>query len=214
MFGRYSLDAPGLILANQGETLADYLAKVPEPRFTPDDDNIIPVLDDEYFHDDIVFRFNRFLEAALGSEGFDRNLQFIESALGMTLRRYFTNEFYKDHLKRYKKRPIYWMVSSPAGSFKALIYMHRYNTQTMSKIYNDYLKEFASKLNARLKDLQDGIIHTPNPVREEEKLRRAIKDTEDLLIALTPFALNPVEIDLDDGVKANLLKFKGAVVQV
>lgn len=213
MFGRYSLDKPGLILANQGETLQDYLARVPEPRFLPDEDNIIPVLDDEYFEDDIVFRFHRFLEAALGKEGFSRNLRFIESALGMELRRYFNTKFYDDHLRRYKKRPIYWMVSSPGGSFKALIYMHRYNSQTMSKLFNDYLKEYRSKLAARLKDLHDGITRGANPVREEDRLNRAIKDTEDLILAITPLAMTPVEIDLDDGVKANLAKFRGVVVQ-
>lgn len=213
MFGRYSLDKPGLILANQGETLQDYLARVPEPRFLPDEDNIIPVLDDEYFEDDMVFRFHRFLEAALGKEGFSRNLNFIEGALGMDLRRYFNTKFYEDHLRRYKKRPIYWMVSSPGGSFKALIYMHRYNSQTMSKLFNDYLKEYRSKLAARLKDLHDGITRGANPVREEDRLNRAIKDTDDLILAITPLAMSPVAIDLDDGVKANLAKFKNVVVQ-
>lgn len=214
MFGRYSLDKPGLILANQGETLQDYLARVPEPRFIPDEDNIIPVLDDEYFEDDMVFRFHRFLEAALGKEGFSRNLRFIESALGMELRRYFNTKFYEDHLRRYKKRPIYWMVSSPGGSFKALIYMHRYNSQTMSKLFNDYLKEYRSKLAARLNDLRDGITRGANPVREEDRLNRAIKDTEDLILAITPLAMTPVEIDLDDGVKANLARFRGVVKEV
>lgn len=213
MFGRYSLDKPGLILANQGETLQDYLARVPEPRFLPDEDNIIPVLDDEYFEDDIVSRFHRFLEAALGKESFSKNLSFIEGALGMDLRRYFNTKFYDDHLRRYKKRPIYWMVSSPGGSFKALIYMHRYNSQTMSKLFNDYLKEYRSKLAARLNDLRDGITLGANPVREEDRLNRAIKDTDDLILAITPLAMSPVAIDLDDGVKANLTKFKNVVVQ-
>ena len=214
MFGRYSLDKPGLILANQGETLKDYLERVPEPRFLPDEDNIIPVLDEEFFPDDIVFRFNRFLEAALGKEEFEANRKFIESALGMPLRRYFNTKFYEDHLRRYKKRPIYWMVSSPGGSFKALIYMHRYNSQTMSKLFNDYLKEYRSKLTTRLNDLRDGITFGANPVREEARLNRAIKDTEDLILAITPLAMTPVEIDLDDGVKVNLARFKGVVVQI
>jgi len=214
MFGRYSLDAPGLILANQGETLQDYLARVPEPRFLPDEDNIIPVLDDEYFEDDIVSRFHRFLEAALGKESFSKNLSFIEGALGMDLRRYFNTKFYDDHLRRYKKRPIYWMVSSPGGSFKALIYMHRYNSQTMSKLFNDYLKEYRSKLAARLNDLRDGITLGANPVREEDRLNRAIKDTDDLILAITPLAMSPVAIDLDDGVKVNLSKFRGVVREV
>ena len=126
MFGRYSLDAPGLILANQGETLEDYLARVPEPSFTPDADNVIPVLDADWFADDITDRFRLFLRVTFGEAHFRENLQFIEDALGKDIRKYFTRDFYASHVQRYKKRPIYWMFSSPKGTFNALIYMHRY----------------------------------------------------------------------------------------
>lgn len=211
MFGRYSPDKPGLILANQGETLKDFLDHVPEPSFLPDEDNIIPVLDDEYFADDIVARFKKFIETLFGRQHFTTNIRFIEESLGMDIRKYFVKEFHKDHLQRYKKRPIYWLISSPAGSFNALIYMHRYNNQTMSKIFNDYLKEFRSKLISRLKDIQDGIFTGNNPVKEEDRLRKQLKDVEDFILTMTPFAMNPITIDLDDGVKVNITKFAGVV---
>ncbi len=211
MFGRYSPDKPGLILANQGETLKDFLDRVSEPSFLPDEDNIIPVLDDEYFADDIVARFKKFIETLFGRQHFTTNIRFIEESLGMDIRKYFVKEFHKDHLQRYKKRPIYWLISSPAGSFNALIYMHRYNNQTMSKIFNDYLKEFRSKLISRLKDIQDGIFTGNNPVKEEDRLRKQLKDVEDFILTMTPFAMNPITIDLDDGVKVNITKFAGVV---
>jgi len=211
MFGRYSPDKPGLILANQGETLKDFLDRVPEPSFLPDEDNIIPVLDDEYFADDIVARFKKFIEILFGRQHFTTNIRFIEESLGMDIRKYFVKEFHKDHLQRYKKRPIYWLISSPAGSFNALIYMHRYNNQTMSKIFNDYLKEFRSKLISRLKDIQDGIFTGNNPVKEEDRLRKQLKDVEDFILTMTPFAMNPITIDLDDGVKVNIARFAGVV---
>jgi type II restriction/modification system DNA methylase subunit YeeA len=140
MFGRYSLDAPGLILANQGETLADYLARIPEPQFMPDEDNVIPVLDADWFADDITDRFRLFLRVTFGDAHFRENLRYIEDALGKDIRKYFTKDFYADHVKRYKKRPIYWMFSSPKGSFQALVYMHRYRSDTVSVVLNDYLR--------------------------------------------------------------------------
>jgi hypothetical protein len=121
MFGRYSLDASGLILADAGSTVQDYMAKVPNPSFAPDADGILPVLDGDWFSDDIVARFREFLRVTFGDAKLGENLAFIEGALGKELRKYFANDFYKDHLKTYKKRPIYWMVSSPQGSFQALI---------------------------------------------------------------------------------------------
>ena len=102
MFGRYSLDEPGLILANAGETLQDYLARVPSPSFEPDEDNVIPVLEDSWFSDDIVDRFRRFLIVTFGEEHLLENLAFIEEALGKDIRKYFTKDFYADHVKRYK----------------------------------------------------------------------------------------------------------------
>ncbi|UOQ83256.1 BREX-1 system adenine-specific DNA-methyltransferase PglX [Hymenobacter sp. 5414T-23] len=130
MFGRYSLEATGLIMANQGETVQDYLRMLKKSEqdvsFLPDTDNIIPVLDDEWFEDDIVGRFCDFLKATFGEENFAKNLAFVEECLGKDIRKYFVKDFYADHVQRYKRRPIYWMFSSPQGSFNVLIYMHRY----------------------------------------------------------------------------------------
>lgn len=142
MFGRYSLDMPGLVLADQGDTLVKYLAEVPSPSFVPDADNVLPVLSDAWFEDDVVERFREFLKVSFGEEHFDENLRFIEEALGKDVRKYFVQDFYKDHVQRYKKRPIYWMFSSPKGSFNALIYMHRYNPSTVSTVLNEYLREY------------------------------------------------------------------------
>src|SRR5699024_9474146 len=114
MFGRYSLDEPGLILADQSSTLQAYLAKIPDPAFIPDADNVIPIVDGDWFEDDIVSRFRQFLRVAFGEEHFEENLRFIEESLRVnTLRDYFImktgrSKFYEDHVQRYKKRPIYW----------------------------------------------------------------------------------------------------------
>ena len=100
-------------------------------------------------HDDVTERFRKFLRVTFGEEHFQENLRFIETALGKDIRKYFTKDFYKDHVKRYKKRPIYWMFSSPKGSFNALIYMHRYNRDTVSVLLDQYVREFKVKLNAQ-----------------------------------------------------------------
>ncbi|MDC1531214.1 BREX-1 system adenine-specific DNA-methyltransferase PglX [Amylibacter sp.] len=222
MFGRYSLDAPGLILANQGETLADYLARIPEPSFMPDKDNVIPVLDANWFPDDITERFRLFLRETFGDTHFRENLKYIEDALGKDIRKYFTKDFYADHVKRYKKRPIYWMFSSPKGTFNALIYMHRYQSDTVSVLLNEYLREFITKLEgerARLDKLAD------DPSATQGQKAKAIKDTG--LVAkqidelnewerevIFPMAQQKIEIDLDDGVKANYPIFGTALKKV
>lgn len=113
MFGRYSIDKPGLILANQGDTIAEYKTQVPNSRFDTDEDNVIPVLDENWFEDDIVERFQKFLRVTFGEEHYKENLEFIENAIGKNLRKYFTKDFYDYHVRRFKKRPIYWMFSSP-----------------------------------------------------------------------------------------------------
>jgi type II restriction/modification system DNA methylase subunit YeeA len=211
MFGRYSLDAPGLILANQGEMLADYLARVPDPSFTPDEDNVIPVLDADWFADDITDRFRQFLRVSFGEDAFRENLRFIEDALGKDIRKYFTKDFYADHVKRYKKRPIYWQFASPKGSFQALIYMHRYRPDTVSVLLNEYLRAYLSKLEAeraRLDQLAD------DASASQAQRTKALKDASAIAKQLDelnewerevvfPLAQQKIEIDLDAGVKAN-----------
>ena len=222
MFGRYSLDKPGLILANQGETLEDYLRQVPKPSFEPDDDNVIPILDAAWFTDGIVERFREFLQVTFGTEHYEENLAFIEQALGKTIRKYFLNDFYKDHLRRYKKRPIYWLFSSPKGSFNALIYMHRYRPDTVSVILNDYLREYRTKLEVRLGNLEEVEASTDASKREKTTATKEINQIRSTLDELQdwerkvmlPLAEQKIEIDLDDGVKANYPKFGDALKKI
>jgi len=222
MFGRYSLDKEGLILANQGETLADYLKQVPEPTFMPDDDNVIPVLDGEWFTDDVTERFRRFVKVTFGDEYYQENLAFIEQSIGKDIRKYFLKDFYADHVKRYKKRPIYWMFSSPKGSFNALIYMHRYQPTTASVVLNGYLREFRTKLIARKEHLEQVSISASvsqrdktSALKEIEKLKKMIDELESWeRDVLYPLAAEQIEIDLDDGVKVNYPKFGKALKKV
>ncbi len=225
MFGRYSLDKPGLILANQGETLDDYLTPAcPQPPAVPqpDKDNVIPLLDGDWFTDDIVERFKRFLRVTFGDEHYQENLAFIEDALGRDIRNYFLREFYTHHVKMYKKRPIYWLFSSPKGSFNALIYMHRYRPDTVSVVLNDYLREFRTKLQAHRRQQEAISISESAPQRDRtralkemdsiDKVLKELREYEDDV--LYPLATERVEIDLDDGVKVNYNKFGAALKRV
>lgn len=222
MFGRYSLDEPGLILANQGETLADYLARVPSPSFMPDEDNVIPVLDADWFPDDITERFRLFLRVTFGEDHFRENLKFIEDSLGKDIRKYFTRDFYADHVKRYKKRPIYWMFSSPKGTFNALIYMHRYRSDTVSVLLNDYLREFITKLEgerARLDKLADDATATQGQrtkaLKEAQKVAKQIDELNEWeRDVIFPLAQQKIEIDLDNGVKHNYPLFGAALKKI
>jgi hypothetical protein len=250
MFGRYSLDKPGLILANQGETLDDYVVKVlgvsglgvrgqglgvrdsgsgeaalkPNTQnlklsFIPDKDNVIPILDGEWFIDDIVSRFNEFLKVAFGADKYSENISFIEEALGKDLRAYFLKDFYNDHVKRYKKRPIYWLFSSPKGSFNALIYMHRYSPDTVSIMLNGYLREYIHKLRAKVSQLEHQLHAGDQSERDKMLTRKEIDRLKEVISelelwdakVLLPLAEKRIEIDLDDGVKVNYVKFSGAV---
>ncbi len=210
MFGRYSLDNPGLILADQGATLHDYLARVPSPTFMPDTDNVIPIVDGDWFEDDIVERFRQFLRAAFGEQHFEENLQFVTKSLGVKhLRDYFVKSFYKDHVKRYKKRPIYWLFSSPKGSFNALIYMHRYTPSTVSTVLT-YLREYVTKLESALQQAE-----RVGNAKEADRLRKILVElVEYEHDTLFPKASENVVIDLDDGVKANYPKFGAALKKI
>ena len=224
IFGRYSLDKEGLILADQGETLKDYLVKVSKSKdqltFVPDEDNVIPILDDEWFEDDIVARFHAFLKASFGEAQFQKNLAFVEECLGKDIRKYFVKDFYKDHIKRYKKRPIYWTFSSPKGYFNVLIYMHRYTSDTLSTILNGYLREFIGKLELHRKQ-QEHIVVNGSP-SEQNKAQKEIDKIDDMLTdcrkyeseILYPLAGERISIDLDDGVLVNYNKFGTAITAV
>lgn len=222
MFGRYSLDVPGLILADQGATLRHYLTRVPAPTFAPDVDNVIPFVDDGWFEDDIVERFRQFLRTAFGGEHFEENRRFVEDSLGVeTLRDYFVtksgkSKFYDDHVQRYKKRPIYWMFSSPKGSFNALIYLHRYTASTVSTVLNEYLREYEAKLTVALQQAESSAVTgSAKDQKEADRLRRVLAELRDYEHdVLYPLATQQISIDLDDGVKVNYPKFYPAVKKI
>ena len=215
-----------LVLANQGETIEDYRKQVPDSVFPADDDNVIPMLDGNWFTDDIVERFRKFLRITFGAEYYEENLRFVEKALNVknkrnySIRDYFLGEFYSDHVRRYKKRPIYWLFSSPKGSFNALIYLHRYRPDTVSVVLNDYLREFRAKLASHKAHLETVGISAgatqgekTKALKEIDKINKMIAEMEEYEHeALYPLATEQVEIDLDDGVKINYPKF-GAVLK-
>lgn len=218
MFGRYSLDEPGLILGDQGSTIDEYLAKVPHPTFMPDEDNVIPIVDGDWFEDDILQRFRLFLRTVFGEQHFEANLRFVSEALGVkSLRDYFikttgrgaASKFYDDHVQRYKKRPIYWLFSSSKGSFNALIYLHRYTPSTVSTVLT-YLREYVTKLESALQQAERS-----GNAPEADRLRRILVELNEYEHdTLYPKASENVVIDLDDGVKTNYPKFGAALRKI
>ena len=222
MFGRYSIDKPGLILANQGEKYEDYCKLVPNSSFTADIDNVIPILDDDWFSDDIVYRFENFVIVNFGDDKYYENIRFIEESIGKDIRTYFLKDFYDDHVKRYKKRPIYWMFSSPNGGFNALIYMHRYQSDTVGIVRSNYLLEYMSKITTKIDHLErnQSNINISNSektkaIKESMILKKRLDELEkyerDIMYKL---ASDKIEIDLDDGVKVNYNKFGKALKNI
>jgi hypothetical protein len=230
LMGRYSLDQPCLILADSRDTQAAHLAayeeKVGKPlsqvQFKPDADAIIPVLDGEWFEDDIVARTREFLEVTFPESTVTENLRFIEESLGKDIRKYFCSEFYKDHLQTYKKRPIYWMVQSPKKGFSCLIYLHRYTKDTLNQVLNNYFRPYLQKLEARLAQLGLDQLNDSLPTRERtaarkeaEKITKVLKECQAWeQDALLPLAQQRIELDLDDGVKVNYLKLQDVLAPI
>jgi len=210
MFGRYSLDSDGLLIANMGQEVPT------DTSFEIDDDNVIPVLEDDYFKDDIASRFIQFVKATFGEEDLSENIRFIESSLGTTLRKYFVKGFYEDHIKRYKKRPIYWMVASPKKGFMSLIYMHRYEADTFARVRNSYLTEYIAKLEAHKETLALTTTSDTASDRDKKDADKQMKNIDTKLKEIIEFdrdkmmswSQNPIDIDLDDGVKVNYCRFK------
>lgn len=220
MFGRYSLDEPGLAYAG-GEWSADKYK-----TFPADKDNIIPICDDEYFEDDIVGRFVKFVETVYGSETLDENLKFIAGALGGkgqpkdVIRNYFLNDFYNDHCRIYQKRPIYWQFDSgKKNGFKCLIYMHRYQPDTIARIRTDYVHEQQSRYRTAIEDLEQRIASAATS--ERVKLNKKLKTIQDQASELHTYeekihhlADQMIPIDLDDGVKVNYAKFQDVLAKI
>lgn len=214
MFGRYSLDAKGLIYAGGDFDAENY--KI----FAADEDGIIPVLSEHYFADDIIERFNKFIKVAFGERYYAENMAYIASVLStrankspdQVLREYFIKDFYKDHVQMYQKRPIYWMFSSEKNAFNALIYLHRYNKDTVNLVLNEYLREYKNKLQGNIDALTSLENNDFNATIDKIALQADLNEADDYeRNILFPLATERKEIDLDDGVKVNYLKFGKAL---
>lgn len=229
MFGRYSLDVDGLVLADQGDTVEDYLQKMPDPAsvsFTPDADNVIPITDEEYFEDDIVGRFVEFMRVAYGAETLEENLRFVADALGGkgtsrdVIRSYFLKEFFKDHCQTYKKRPIYWQFDSgKKNGFKALIYMHRYQPDLLARVRTDYVHQQQERYRAQVSYAEDALATAEkgNRVKLEKrisKLNDQLREASEFEEKVHHLADQMIEIDLDDGVKVNYAKFQDVLAKI
>ena len=229
MFGRYSLDVDGLVLADQGDTVEDYLQKMPDPAsvsFMPDADNVIPITDEEYFEDDIVGRFVEFMRVAYGAETLEENLRFVADALGGkgtsrdVIRSYFLKEFFKDHCQTYKKRPIYWQFDSgKKNGFKALIYMHRYQPDLLARVRTDYVHQQQERYRAQVSYAEDALATAEkgNRVKLEKrisKLNDQLREASEFEEKVHHLADQMIEIDLDDGVKVNYAKFQDVLAKI
>ncbi|ERL25942.1 MULTISPECIES: BREX-1 system adenine-specific DNA-methyltransferase PglX [unclassified Leptotrichia] len=211
MFGRYSLDEEGLVFAG-GE-----FDKNKYSKFIPDEDNCIPITDSEYFSDDIITRFVEFIKTVYGEETLEENLKFISQALSNKndtpkdiIREYFLKNFYEDHLKRYKKRPIYWLYDAgKKNGFKALIYMHRYSEQTTAKVRIGYLHELQKHYERRASFLKDEIESNNNRKKAEQELKKIksqLDECKQFDEKMNHLSSEYISIDLDDGVKVNYEK--------
>ena len=220
MFGRYSLDNEGLQFAGGEFNINNY------SKFIPDDDNIIPVLDSEYFEDDIVNRFVEFVKTCFGEETLEENLDFIANALSKNkkpsrekIRDYLLKNFFNDHKKTYKKCPIYWQFSSgKENGFNCLVYMHRYEPSLVARIRTDYLHKTQKAIEQAIANCDNIINHSSskqevvNATKDKAKLQKQLKETQEYDEALSHIANQNIEIDLDDGVKVNYAKFQNVPV--
>lgn len=238
MFGRYSIYSDGLFYAggpggdfgSMVEKIQDILhaqgkSRLPEHEFYPEDDNILPITDADYFDDDIVMRFIDFVKVVYGEDTLAENLEFIANALYSNgkgtarerIRRYFQNDFFKDHCKIYQKRPIYWLFDSgKQNGFKALIYLHRYDKYTVARVRTEYLHPLQRKYEAeieRMKNLADLPETSPREKAEFkkqiEKISKQIAECRTYDQIISHMASQTIELDLDDGVKVNYNKFQG-----
>lgn len=218
MFGRYSLDEDGLAYAGGEWNDSKY------DTFIPDEDNCIPITDEEYFEDDIVGLFCAWLKKVYGEDTLEENLDFIANALGNKgktsreiIRNYFLTDFIKDHIKTYQKRPIYWLFDSgKQNGFKALVYMHRWNADTIGNVRVEYLHRIQRVYEKEITRMQEIIDNShdnkeiSNATKRKEKLQKQIKETKDYDAKIAHLALSRIDIDLDGGVKVNYEKVQTA----
>ena len=220
MFGRYSLDNDGLQFAGGEFDLNNY------HKFIPDEDNIIPVLDSEYFEDDIVGRFVEFVKICFGEENLEENLDFIADVLAKNkkpsrekIRDYLLKNFFNDHKKTYKKYPIYWQFSSgKENGFNCLVYLHRYEPSLIARIRTDYLHKTQKAIEQSINNCDNIINHSSSnseitkATKDKNKLQKQLKETQEYDEALAHIANQNIQINLDDGVKVNYAKFQNVEV--
>lgn len=220
MFGRYSLDELGLAYAGGEWDNSKYTL------FAADSDNIIPICDDEYFEDDIVGRFVKFVEVVYGEDTLQENLKFVADALGGkgqpkdVIRNYFLNGFYGDHCKLYQKRPIYWLFDSgKKNGFKCLIYMHRYQPDTIARIRTDYVHEQQSRYRTAVADIEQRLMGASGSEKvkldkQKATLQAQITEIGEYEERIHHLADQMIRIDLDDGVKNNYEIFKDVLAKI
>ena len=220
MVGRYSLDKPGLAFAGGAWDASQYVA------YPADKDGILPITDDEYFADDIVTMFVNWLKTVYGADTLEENLRFISDALGgkgsprEVIRNYFLNDFYKDHLKIYQKRPIYWLFDSgKKNGFKALVYMHRYQPDTIARVRTDYVHEMQSRYRTAIADVEQRLndASTSERVKLTKRLNALQAQADELRQyeeKIHHLADQMIAIDLDDGVKVNYAKFADVLATI
>ena len=223
LMGRYSIDKPGLIIASQGQKLADL--NLPAHTIEIDDDGIIPVImEEDFFADDLTQRIETAVKTLFGERNFYENMKYIKAALGMNLRDYLYKNYYVDHQQMYSvkgaKRPIYWLFSSQMGEkkkkghFKALVYMHRLESDTLSKLHADYVHPYLTKVEQQLREAEDNATRDDlsqtqhnKAIKLAEELKEKVREVKAFETQLVEMASARITIDLDDGVKANYPKF-------
>lgn len=234
MMGRYSLDKSGLILASQGETLDDYYRQIPVASFAPDEDGILPLNDQEWFADDATNRVREFVREVWGEDKLRENLDFIAESLCLhaikakkgedsldCIRRYLSTQFFKDHMRMYKNRPIYWLFSSGKHkAFECLLYLHRYNEGTLARMRTEYLIPLSAKLHSYAEKLEQDK-EASTSAAEIKSLEKQITDLHNQQAELAEYdeqlrhyADQRIQLDLDDGVKVNYGKFGTLLAEV
>lgn len=219
--GRYSVDKPGLIIASQGQKIEDL--DLPAMTLEIDDDGIIPIIQEEdYFDDDMTQRIETAIKILFGEQNFHANMKFIKECLGQELRDYLYKDFFTDHIdgKMYQKRPIYWLFSSKMGDkkkkgyFKALVYMHRMESDTLSKLHADYVSPYIDKVEQQLKEAEDDAVRDDLSQAQRNKANKLaseladkIREVKEFATILAQMSTQRLTIDLDDGVKTNYPKY-------
>ncbi len=216
MMGRYSIDKPGLILANQGDGFEQYNEQVPDSRFEPDDDGIIPLMSAQSdFADNATLRFKQWLVAAFGEDSLVENLNFIEKCLGKSIDDYFVKDFWKDHKKMYQNRPIYWLFSSKKGAFQCLAYMHRMDAYTAERIRTKYLLPHIEWLIQKQNEMEANAANLNSQERKQlDNIIKQIHECREYHDRLHVVADEQIGFDLDDGVVVNYAKFGDVLAKI